>query len=169
MKTSIKLLLLAFSSIIIFSQCMLDECYSKKTFLKNYNTFIDDVSDNYKDFTEKDWKNSDEKLKKYIDECFDKHEDDLTEDEKAEVWAKSLKYYFKQYGFNIKKFLEEDSNELAQNFKKEFEKITNYSSEDFEKVFKEVFKDDLSSLIDSALEGLEEFGNQLKEELEKEK
>jgi uncharacterized membrane-anchored protein YjiN (DUF445 family) len=148
---------------------MLDECYSKKTFLKNYYAFIDDVSENYKDYTDEDWKSSDEKLKKYTEECYEKHESDLTDDEKTEIWAKSLKYYLKKYGFNLKKFIEEDGNEISEKFKEEIDKLKNYNSEDFEKIFKDVFKDDLSNLIDSALEGLQEFGNQLKEELEKEK
>ena len=164
MKTPVRLLFLVLSSIVLFSQCSVDECYNKKVYLKNLDAFIDEVNEKYKDYDDDDWKKSNEKLKKYIEECYES----LSDDEKKEIWAKTFKYYFRQYGLKLKNFLVEDDNEISAKFKEEMEKLRNYSVKDFEKIFREVFKDDLFNLIDSALEGLEEIGRQIKEELREE-
>ena len=168
MKTLVKSILPLFFLAVVFSNCMVDECASKKLFVKNFDSFIEEVSENHKEYSEKDWEKKDEKLNKYMDECYEKHEEDLTDKEKKEFWAKTVRYYIKKYGFNFQKFLDGEDNEITERFQEELNKLQDFSSEDFQEIFREVFKDDLSDLIDNALEGLEDIGNQLKEELNKE-
>jgi hypothetical protein len=80
-----------FLSILVFS---LYACgpSTKEAYLKKFESFIDDVSNERNNYTSEDWKEADKKYKQFNEELFDKFEDQLTFSEKATIYKYRVQY-----------------------------------------------------------------------------
>ncbi len=161
-----KILFLATSVLILFTGCSFDECSSKKMFLKSFDNFIEDITENHSDFTKEDWKVKDEKFKKFSEECYKKFESKLTDEERQQYFNNALQYTIYRLKFEIPIDLSQlDIDNIsqslnilgdkAQDFSKFLEKLEN--DEDFKKSLKNFEKalENLGKGMDNLGKGFE--------------
>ena len=98
-----KNLFLATSMIVLLGACSsMNPCGNNKTtFLNNFETFIEEIESEKLEFADEKWENYDLKFRKYVDECYDEFEDDLTRSEESDFAANTVKYYYVKYGQGI--------------------------------------------------------------------
>lgn len=65
---------------------------SKDSYLKQYDSFMEDVSSNYTNYNDQDWKDTDDKFKKFDEQWYKKFEEDLSFSEKATIYKYNLQY-----------------------------------------------------------------------------
>ena len=91
---------LAFT-VALFSiqSCQMAKCgATKDIFLRNFDSFIEQMDDSDLEVTSEKWTAHDEKFKGYVEECYDAFEDEMSTKERRQFWVKSLKYYATRYG-----------------------------------------------------------------------
>ncbi len=90
-----KKVILAILIAVFFVSC---SPMSKEGYLKNFESFIEKTSQNYKEYTTVEWNKADKKLKKLTEEWYDKFEAEMSVPEKLKVHKYTLKYaYYKAY------------------------------------------------------------------------
>ncbi len=147
------LLILPILSILIFASCETDRCGRDKTdFLNKYNAFIEKVD--HSDLSPKDakWDEYDTQFKKYIEECYEIHKDDLTHKEERDFWAKTITYYGDRYGKGLAAALADEANNISK-------LITSHTS-DFSNDLR-LFLNDIQINEDELEENLNELGDDL--------
>ena len=139
-----KIVAVVFVVIVLFSCAPM----SKDSYLESYKEFVDEVGDNYKNYTAEDWKAQDAKYEKYIGEWYDKFKDEMSFKETLSVGAYSTKYnayktkvvmggFIDSCEEYIKNDMEEDLNtlyeeskEFGEELQKEFEEfVSDFESE----------------------------------------
>jgi|GEM_PF-3144619 len=122
---------------------------SKESYLKNYETFVNDIQKNKDDYSEKEWQEKDEEFKVFSDELYQKYNSELGIFEQIKI-AKYAVTYGSIRGVNaLNKVLEDE----------EIEK----SIEDLKRLWDDDLKDDLESAIKDIKKVWDE---DLKDELE---
>ncbi|MDR0874445.1 MAG: hypothetical protein LBN27_13440 [Prevotellaceae bacterium] len=66
--------------------------YSKTAYLKNFESFVADVEQNYQQFTEQDWQKKDAEFEEYSEKYYKKHKRDLTDAEKKKIGKLHARY-----------------------------------------------------------------------------
>ncbi|MDR1222569.1 MAG: hypothetical protein LBL07_06780 [Tannerella sp.] len=85
---------LSFLLILSIAGC---SCYSKERYLKDFEKFITDVSQNHKSYDDKKWEKQTARYEKFTGEYYEKFEDDFTLKEKITVTGYKVKFnYFKK-------------------------------------------------------------------------
>jgi len=159
------LIILAF---VVFgiNACQLDPCMDKEGFEKSYTEFIEDVT-NHKEGQTVNWEKYDAKFERFIKECYQRHESDMSLNEKKEFWIKSMSYYREKYGEEFYLKLNEEGDPLAAHIKTELEKVFSNSGQDVLAYIKEVYGKDIESSIDQVVKEIEKLGEELKNILAK--
>ena len=85
---------LLFIVIIAFMATSCSTPLSKESYLKKFDVFISDVSRNYKNYNEKDWKKKAEMYENFSGKWYDKFEDDFTLKEHIAIKANQVKWYY---------------------------------------------------------------------------
>ena len=67
---------------------------NKESYIKKFDTFVSDVSNNYKNYSEKDWEKKTQKFDKFSGKWYDKFKNDLTWQEKLKVTGFQTKFHF---------------------------------------------------------------------------
>lgn len=153
---------------LIFASCATDQCGpTKEKFLENYEKFVDWVES--KDLTsdKEAWQNLDQKLDKYLTECYTEFENDLTNSERIDFASNTARYYYTKYGKGISEQLGSDPEEFARKMTESLEGFLHGHEEEIE-----AFIDDFVNRLDrDELEELIEKGSEffqlLTEDLEK--
>jgi hypothetical protein len=71
--------------------------YSKESYLKGFEEFIADVSQNHKSYDDKKWEKQTARYEKFTGEWYEKFKDDLTVAEKVTITSHKVKFnYFKK-------------------------------------------------------------------------
>ena len=131
-------LILSVIFIFLSTSCTFDECTSKSLYIVSFEKFIDKVNDEYKNYTEEDWKKADERFKKLSDECYKKFEKDLSVEDKSKLLKYGVKYTYYRVATNFPVDLkEEDLDEFAEKFGKLVEK-----GDDISKLLEDISKDE---------------------------
>jgi hypothetical protein len=78
---------------IILSSLSCKEAIFKGQYISNFESFVEDVRKNSKEYTEADWKASEEKFKFYAETEFEKFKNDLSSEEKSKVNTLKGNYY----------------------------------------------------------------------------
>lgn len=107
-----------FLAILFLNSCSVDPCGNDKDqFLKNYYAFMEEVET--ADLKAKDdgWKAYDTKFKKYVEECYEVHEEALTGREERRFWTKTVRYYFNRYGGEVLAELGKEQGRLGEEIK----------------------------------------------------
>lgn len=118
-------LLLIGLTLIAFTACdVLSPCgTSKEEFLKNYNTFVQEIGEKDLSHDASEWETHDREFKKIIEECHKKYKTEMTTTEEAEFWTNALAYYYYRYGANMIAELDDSSNQLSVIISKNVEQV----------------------------------------------
>ena len=161
-----KLIVLSLGLIFLISSCTIDPCLTKGQFVRGYETMTSKVEKDYKGYTSKDWEKKDELMDKFIGECYEKHEEDLTSDEKKDIWINYFKYKFHRHGKNVLAAIEEDAKEFSLEIDEELEGLFDNPEEDVKRILSEIYGDDIDKAIDDFVKGIEDIAEKIKEWLE---
>lgn len=136
---------------------------SKESYMEKYVSFLDEVSQEYKDYTTEDWGKMDEKFEKLNGEWYRKYEQELSFKDELKLQGYKLKYAYYRTLSEGKSALDgmrenidveqmkKDVEEGAEEFKKAAEEFVN--SIDMKKVQK-----DLEEVGEEVLKAAEEVG-----------
>lgn len=64
---------------------LLVACQTKDSYVKDFTGFVEKVEMNMSDYSDKDWEKADDEFAKYSTTLFEKYEEELSPEEKAEV------------------------------------------------------------------------------------
>ena len=146
--------LILFISFILFVSC---SPMSKDSYLKQYVSFMDDVSSNYVTYDDQDWKDTDEKFKKFDVEWFKKFQDDLSFSEKATIYKYNLQYVFYRNSKGPSEFFDKYLKNGYEDLKKKIQYYKDNQMNDdlnnLEKIAREA-GDSASILFDKAIKDL---------------
>jgi len=67
---------------------------SKESYLKKYNNFISEISDNYKSYSDKMWEKQTKKYEKFTGKWYEKFKGDFTLLEKAKIKVNETKFHY---------------------------------------------------------------------------
>ena len=86
--------LFAKAAVVMFVAVVLYSCgpMSKESYMENYKEFVDEVGENYKSYSSKDWSDKDEEHEKYYEEWYDRFKGELTFKDKAKLTKYAIKY-----------------------------------------------------------------------------
>ncbi len=129
---------------------------SKDKYLQEFDGFIQEVSDNYKTYTEQEWARMSEKYEKFVGEWYDKYESELTTKEELHVISNQTKWFYFEKVMNGISALDEAVQSI------DTEKL----KKDIEFYVKNDMMDDLENLYDSAVKKGKEAEKAVKELLE---
>ena len=65
---------------------------TKEAYMEKYEAFVDDVSKNCKEYSEKDWEKAVEKYEKFVGEWYDKFKDEFSTREKIKLAALKVRF-----------------------------------------------------------------------------
>jgi len=122
--------------IIVFITASCSIPMSKESYLKKFDAFISEVSENYKTYSDKDWKKKTEKYEKFSGVWYDKFKKDFTLKDEIVIKAKQAKWYYCRGFSSVNDFFE------SINIKEMKEQVQYYLDNDMQ--------DDLQKLYDDA-------------------
>ena len=139
-------------SLLATTSCDIGTCgFNKDGFIKNSTAFFQEIKDIERSELDKDWSSYDSKLESFVVECYDRYEDELNTEEKAEFWGGIVTYYLKRYRFNVLEALADENNAVSVRILAELEN-EEWEEQDLEKVFNNLFKEDFEEFIDDIKE-----------------
>ena len=145
--------------------CQSENCATKKQFLDSFDTFITEAEKNSENGTDVERLEYEDQFKEIINTCYKKHRDNLSLDERQEVWKKTVVYYFNRGGeismdLKIGSENDEDFNDFIQT---ELEQVMEESGDAFNEFMKEVVEKNLFPALNEMFKGLEDLGKGLQE------
>ncbi|MEZ4775699.1 MAG: hypothetical protein R3D00_21135 [Bacteroidia bacterium] len=156
--------------------------YNKTTYLKEYDSFMEDVKEDYTSYDKKDWKEKNEEFRILVEEQYPEFEEDMSREEKVKFWTQAFTYQVYQHKDRVFDELDKNKEVYSELMEKNAEFINTFS-EDFTKdilpelektlpEFQKLGKDFLERMedkgtLDKMKNNLEEFGKQMKELNEK--
>ncbi len=108
MKPQKNKLILAFIYLVVI-QIGCGIFYSKEKYIKDFKSFIIETKENCSEYEKSDWKISDEQYNKFTVELYEKFKDDLSEDEKREIYKLKGAYSTLKMKSNIKEIIDQAS------------------------------------------------------------
>lgn len=161
MKINILFILLV--GILAISSCQLDPCANKEKFLASFDTFVEDISESEKELTLEQWKKHDVKFKKYLEDCYVNHKEDLLASEKKSFWANTIRYYYERHGNSFFAELSDETDPLAELMEKELSEVFNNPQEAIIALVKEEYGEDITQSIDKVVDEIKKLGEELKD------
>ena len=158
-----KFFLLAIAAVYCLSGCMTNPCGStKEGFIENYDGLVQTIKDADLSYSDQQWKEYDATFKKYVEECYEEHENDMTIGEKRDFWIKAIRYYYKRYGAGLTNELFNDENPTSKKIRDNIQKLW----DDPEKALRDMFKDIGGGEVDQLLNDLKSDINKWSKKLE---
>lgn len=98
MKLCTILLPAVISICVVVSGCNTNSCGSSKAdFIQNYTQFIENISAH----RPQQWDDSDRQLQQFVKECYPTYKNDLTLEERKDVWIGVVRYLYNKYGLGL--------------------------------------------------------------------
>lgn len=125
---------------VVFVVAVLFSCapMSKDSYLESYKEFVDEVGDNYKNYTTDDWKAKDAKYEKYVGEWYDKYKDEMTFKETLSVGGYSTKYNAYKAKVVMGEFIDSCEEYIENDMEEDLNTLYEKSKEFTEELQKEV-------------------------------
>jgi len=67
---------------------------SKEQYLKNYESFLSDIAENHRSYTDKDWEKKNEKFRMFSEVWFEKFKADFTWQERLKITGYQAKFHY---------------------------------------------------------------------------
>ncbi|MBN1184240.1 MAG: hypothetical protein JXB49_18265 [Bacteroidales bacterium] len=132
---------LILSQFLIISIISCSTPASKESYLKKFESFINEVEIEYHEYNGEDWDKADKKYQRFSENWYDKFKEDLTTSEKLTVMGFESRYYLYKAAYSAKDYFD---SYLEEDYIKLREKVRYYIENDLD--------DDLNSLIEKAKE-----------------
>jgi hypothetical protein len=115
---------------------------TKESYMEKYGSFISEISENHKIYSEKDWRKQTGKYDKFSDEWYEKFKDDLTLKDEIAIKTNQTKWYYYRHlntaTSSIKQLFESlDVNEIKKQVQYY---IDNNMPNDLQKFYKDAQK-----------------------------
>lgn len=129
---------------------------NKEEYMRNYKKFVDEVGENYKNFSADDWKKANETYDKFNNEWYNKFKYEFTIEDKIKITSYQVKYnavkagkeignFYDQYMKNdvedlrsrIKYYIDNDMDEDLKKLIEEAKKISKELEEEIKRIVKE--------------------------------
>lgn len=81
-----------FTAAFIFCVAACNTLYSKENYLKNYELFVTQTEQNYTNYTNQDWENSDLEYNKFTSELYQKVYSQLTSEDQHQIGKLKTRY-----------------------------------------------------------------------------
>jgi len=117
---------------------------TKDEYLKGFESFIDRVKSNYRDYSQNDWKWADGRFEKYASEWYSRFSKDLTELEKLKIAGWIVEYESFKGGSKLRDFYRKHIKNEVDSAGKEI---------------KDYFRKDFEIDVSNAVEGAKEIGD----------
>ncbi|MFC0876590.1 DUF6565 domain-containing protein [Saccharicrinis sp. FJH2] len=128
MKTSKVFFVISVMLISVLNSCSF-EPRSKDAYLALFNSFVENVGESYKDYTDEVWEKKDKQFNKFTDEWYLTFKEELDVKEQITVKKLAIKYALYRNGNDLKGGLEEGLKALKE-IGEEFLKILDSDSTD---------------------------------------
>ncbi len=123
---------------------------NKEQYIRKYERFVDQVEKDHESYSEKDWRWSDRRFKKFNSDWYKLYEDNLTAGEKLKVKALAVRYHSFKGEKELTKYRELLKKDVEEIRKKVEDYVENDATEDLEKL-----KEGAKEIGDSAVKVLE--------------
>ena len=166
---NLKFTLLACICLFVFNACQQDPCFSKQQFVDSSNAFFEEFQKKAASgLSENDKSDFETRYENMLESCYKKYKSELSDDEKAEFWQSTVRFYLKKEGgiFNVDFNNQDDP--VRKYISEELESMADTSSAEFERLMENLLDNELPNLIDSFVGKVEEIGEELKESLKEE-
>ena len=90
----------------------LNACQSKDSYVKDFNNFVNQVELKASEYTDKDWEKADKKFENLSSKLYEKYEEELSADEKAEI----IKLQATYAGLKMKSGMKEAAKKMNKLF-----------------------------------------------------
>ena len=140
--------------VFLLASCSSDPCGNNKdAFLKKFDSLVESIEAIEYDTKHSKWEGYNEEFKMMVEECYEKHEDDLTRREEREFGRKVAVYYVKTFSENVNleeyaakfgKFLDENTDNISEQLGaaiKDIDLNINIDDEELEELFEELGTD----------------------------
>jgi len=114
---------------------------TKDAYLEQYKSFIDEISSSSQNFKENDWKNADERFKKFDTEWYNDFKDEMSISEKGKTAFYNLQYVYYRNKENAKSIFDKYLNEDYEKLKKKIKYYQDNQMNDDLKKLEEFTKD----------------------------
>ncbi len=153
---------------LTLASCATDQCGpTKEKFLENYEQFVDRVESKDLASDKEAWQSLDQKLDKYITECYTEFENDLTNSERIDFASNTVRYYYTKYGRGLSEQLGSDPEDFARMMTENLEGFLHGHEDEIEALIddfaNQLDRDEMDRLIKKG----SEFIQLLTEDLEK--
>jgi uncharacterized protein YxeA len=88
--------------------------YSKEDYLKDFASFVTEIEQNYKTYSDEDWSVKDQEYEEYTGESYNKFKAELTGDEKKQVGKLKAKYNTVKVKHKAEKIIDNVSDGINQ-------------------------------------------------------
>ena len=153
---------------LTLASCAMDQCGpTKEKFLENYEKFVDRVEAKDLASDKEAWQNLDQKLDKYINECYTEFEQDLTNSERIDFASSTVRYYYTKYGKGLSEQLGSDPDEFARMMTENLEGFLHGHEDEIEAIVDDFVNNLDRQKMEELIEKGSEFIQLLTEDLEK--
>lgn len=158
-------LLLGFVFLFAVQSCKIEPCLTKSYFTGSYKNFIKSVLKERKNYSEADWKSKEEKMRGFVNDCYQAHKAEMSLEDKTNFWTGYIEFMFSRHkAAIISKIQEEDSKSDVNIFDEISDSVKDL---DLEKMVRETYGKDIEDAIDGVLKEVDKWGNELKKWLNK--
>ncbi|MDH3649906.1 MAG: hypothetical protein OEQ53_09490 [Saprospiraceae bacterium] len=156
-----QIVVISLSTLII--SCTILPCGpTKDAFLDKYDAFIEKVDRADMHISDEEWEKYDSEFKKFVEECYELHGDDLSTKEKRKFWIKSLKYYAVRYGEGMLNEMSEEDTELDITIRENVGEVLELTGEELSAFF-EKNGEELEELLESISADIEAWAEKIQE------
>jgi len=150
---------LLISGLFLVFSCKSDPCGTKDGFLEHFDGFTTEfeaAKDKLDDESKLDYEN---KYKNLVNNCYKKHKEALSLEEKQDFWKKSLAFYVARYDGQFSEMLSQKADDpFNQYLRDEIIEVVKESGMGFVLSLQSIVKDELPKLIELFSKEMEKLG-----------
>ncbi len=156
----------------LMMSCSQDPCLNKDQFVDSFDAFFKEFekASEENELTDAQISSYQTRYEDMLENCYKKYKEELSVQERVDFWQASVRFYIEKEGgiLNLR-FDDDDKDPFKEYIAAEIEELADSSAHEFEKFLEDVLDEELPHLIDSFVDAVEEFGENLKNSLEEEK
>lgn len=158
-------------ALLSMNACQQDACYTKEQFIQSYQAFFEEFENEDEKLDAKMTAAYEERYENLLESCYKKYKPDMTRHEREEFWKSSIKYYLKKEGgiFNINFNRYDEEDPTQEYIVSEIEELADSSAHELNLFMESVLEKELPRLIDSFVDKVSEWGEEVKTAIEEER
>lgn len=133
--------------------------------MDSYDRFVEEIKAESADYTEQDWQIKSDRLKTFVDECYPRYKELMSNSEKVNFFVNTIRVSF--YQGKIDGSVDLNFDDFETDLSEEFNELAESSQQEIEKWIKEELGTTLERVVDEILDGVNKIGNEIKNWLDK--